>query len=244
MGHVKARRGATYEDLVLHGHPHQLQQRLGLLGRQDVVSVDPLPVLQRSLELSVHHRWTPVAGAVGTVDIETASPVDSESVEQSLGTSDSFEVFQVLRVDQRGEDERLLEEGSRVGGIVRRIDMRRSPSLSGVFLLGQVFLRVVVLFELGVLLLTEETLELGHGGPFVDLGRRLVHEHRVDVPRLLIVPLLASVSGRARAEVVSARDTEKGPIGRRDVVCGGLFVGRLPVDGVEVVVPRVSVQDT
>ena len=244
MGHVKARRGATYQDLVLHGHPHQLQQRLGLLGRQDVVSVDPLPVLQRSLELSVHHRWTSVTGAVGTVDVETAGSIDSESVEQSLGTSDSFEVFQVLRVDQRGEDERLLEEGSRVGGIVRRIDMRRSPSLSGVLLLGQLFLRVVVLFELGVLLLTEETLELGHGRPLVDFGRRLIHEQRVDVPRLLIVSLLAGIPGRARTKVVGAGDAEESPIGRRDVVCGGLFVGRLPVDGVEVVVPRVSVQDT
>lgn len=244
MGHVKARRGATYQDLVLHGHPHQLQQRLGLLGGQDVVSIDPLPVLQRSLKLSVHHRWTPVTGAVRTVDVETASPVDSESVEQSLGPSDSFEVFQVLRVDQRGEDQGLLEEGSRVGGIVRRVDMRRSPSLSGVLLLGQLFLGIVVLFELGVLLLTEEPLELGHGRTFVDLGRRLVHKQRVDVPRLLIVPLLAGIPGRARTEVVGARDAEESPVGRGDIVCGGLFVGRLPVDGVEVVVPRVSVQDT
>jgi hypothetical protein len=232
----------TYQDLVLHGHPHQLQQGLGLLGGQDVIPVDPFPVLQRSLELSVHHRRSRSSGRGRPIDVETAGAVDTEAVQESLGTSDGFEFFEALGVDQGSKDERFLEERGGVGGIVGRIDMRRSPGLSGVLLLGHILV-VVVDFELGVLFLAEKTFKLGHSRTFVDLGRRLVHEHRVDVSRLLIVPLLAGVPGRARAEMVGA-DIEKGPVRRGEVMCSGFFVGRLEADRMEVVVPRITVQDT
>lgn len=158
-------------------------------------------------------------------------------MQEPIDSTDSLEVFQVLGVDQGGEDERFLEERRGVGRIVGGVDMRRSPSLGGVLLFGQV-LGIVIVFELVLLLLTEETLELGHGRSLVDLGDGLVTEDGVYVSRLLIITLL----GRTRAEVIRAYG-ESAAL-RDGVVRGGLFVGGTEVDGVEDVILRVPRNDS
>ena len=175
-------RRSAYQNLVLHRHPHELEKGLGLLGRQDVISVNPHSVGLRSAVLSIEFTGNGARGS-RAVDVQTLRSIDTETVQETVGTTHGLEVAKTLGVNQGSENERLLEEGSGVGGVVGRVDVSGSPSL---FDVDNVVL-VLVLVILVLLSLAEKTLELGHGRSLRRRSGSQVVSGGVDVPVLLIL---------------------------------------------------------
>jgi hypothetical protein len=126
----------AYQNFILEGEPHQLQQGLALSNRENVGTIYPLPVLDSTgvgasfvRGLLTASPFSPAGssdddgrgfsrlGGLST-DVKSAVGINAETSQETLGPTHGLEDFETLGVDEGGEVVRPEGEGGGVDMLI------------------------------------------------------------------------------------------------------------------------------